>query len=62
MAHSFMRVTSNGGCLGRFFWGNTGATGVDGGWGSVHFLRDCKNLQPDTGWAGCIGILRYLTK
>ena len=60
MSNPFIHITSNGGYFGRFFWGNTGATCADGKWGSIHFLKDCKNLQPDSGWAGSIGIFRIL--
>jgi hypothetical protein len=60
MKNPFVRVTSDGGYLGRFYWCNSGSMVASEGWGSVHVLRDCKNTQPDSGWAGAISIFRLL--
>ena len=55
---SFIRFTSEGGYLGRFFWANTGSVGAPDTWGSWAVLRD-----PDkywgTGWAGEIWVVRF---
>lgn len=62
MTHSFIRITSEGGFLGRFYWGNTGSTGSPG-WGQVFWLSDrmVNLLESGSGWAGSIGIFRYMT-
>lgn len=48
MSNHFIRITSNGGYIGRWCWCNTGAPGADG-WGSG-------------AWAGSIPIIRLLTR
>jgi hypothetical protein len=60
MSNHFFRVTSEGGFLGRWFWGNTGGTGCDG-WGGNHWITDKVLKDFDSAWAGSIPILRYLT-
>ena len=61
MSNHFCRITSEGGYFGRFYWGNTNCAGLPGEWGQIFWLRDCRNTQPDSGWAGTIWVLRLLT-
>lgn len=57
MSNHFIRITSNGGYIGRWCWCNTGAPGADG-WGS------CSPLPVTIlgAWAGSIPIVRLLTR
>lgn len=55
----FLAITSEGGYFGRLYWGNTNSTGSPGQWGSIHWLSSHPDLP---GWAGSIGLVRYLLK
>jgi hypothetical protein len=61
MSNHFIRITGEGGYLGRWFWGNTGSTGCDDKWGSIHWLSNTAMENMGSGWAGSVGILRYFT-
>ena len=57
MSH-FLRITTEGGYLGRWCWSNTGSTGSHGEWGFVCWID---NPALPSAWAGSIGMIRYLT-
>jgi len=61
MSNHFCRITSEGGYFGRFFWANSNSRGQPEDWGTVQWLPNCRNLEPDSGWAGAIWVLRLLT-
>jgi hypothetical protein len=63
MTNHFIRITSNGGYIGRWFWTNSGspAAAVNGHWGGVTCLEDCANLRESI-WAGSLWVLRVLTR
>jgi hypothetical protein len=65
MNNHFICITSEGGYLGRFFWGNTGSIGscgIDLKWGQVFFLSNFFADHFGSAWAGSNGMIRYLTK
>ena len=53
---NFIRFTSEGGYLGRFFWANTGSVGTEGGWGCFTAIPSRNRLG--TGWAGDVWVVR----
>jgi hypothetical protein len=62
MTHGFMRITSEGGYIGRLYWGNT-RTPACPTWGKLYWMSDTHVQSFDTGstWAGSVGIFRYMT-
>lgn len=61
-SNEFIRITSNGGYIGAFWWVNSGVWGdypdIDY-WGAVSSIF--KNTW-DIGWAGQLWIVRLVTK
>lgn len=53
----FFKITSNGGYIGRWYWGNTGIHPSMEHWGSVHWLPN--NILA-TAWAGSFWAVRYI--
>lgn len=57
----FFAITSEGGYLGRLYWGNTKSTGRPDQWGVICWFH-LHAGSDSSHWAGSFGLIRYLIK